>query len=56
MNNSRTEQWRRLMDLLDEADALQQELVTNPRSSYDYHSQLTNMMDDFEILALQEKE
>ena len=56
MNNSRAEKWQRLMDLLDEADALQQELVTNQRLSYDYHNQLTNMSDDFEILALQEKE
>lgn len=56
MDQSRAEKWARLVELLDEADALQQELVTLPRLSYDYHNQLTNMVDDFEMLALQEKE
>lgn len=43
------EKWNRLVDLLEEADALQQELLgaDHAKASYQYHSDLNAMADEF---------
>jgi t-SNARE complex subunit (syntaxin) len=56
MNDARTEQWQRLIDLIDQADALQQQLLgeTKDVESYAIHEMLNNMIDNFVDLANEE--
>jgi len=53
MNDARAEQWQRLIDLLDEADAIQQKLLGDEDAAacYEFHNQLNNMADEFTNLA-----
>jgi hypothetical protein len=53
MNDARAEQWQRLIDLLDEADAIQQALLGDEDAAacYEFHNQLNNMADEFTDLA-----
>jgi hypothetical protein len=53
MNDARAEQWQRLIDLLDEADAIQQKLLGDEDAAacYEFHNQLNNMADEFTDLA-----
>lgn len=45
----RNEQWQKLVDLLEEADAIQQSLLgeTQPNASYEFHYQLNDLADTF---------
>lgn len=54
--NARAEQWQRLVDLLDEADAIQQLLLgeSNEVASYEFHELLNNMADEFTDFANEE--
>lgn len=56
MNNARAEQWQRLVDLLDEADAIQQSLLADQHETacYEFHNQLNNMADEFTDFANEE--
>ena len=38
--------WNRLVELLDEADALQQELIADEVLCYDWHCQIQNLADE----------
>jgi hypothetical protein len=51
--DERAEQWQRLVDLLEEADSIQQSLLgeKNPIGCYNYHNHLNNMADAFTDLA-----
>lgn len=53
MNDARAEQWQRLIDLLDQADAIQQALLgdDDQEACYEFHNQLNNMADEFTDLA-----
>ena len=53
MNNARAEQWQRLIDLLDEADAIQQSLLGDLHevACYEFHNQLNTLADDFTDFA-----
>ena len=53
MNDARAEQWQRLIDLLDQADAIQQALLGDEDAAacYEFHNQLNNMADEFTDLA-----
>lgn len=52
----RSAQWQRLVDLLDEADAIQQSLLGEKHAAacYEFHSQLNNMADEFTDFANEE--
>lgn len=52
----RSAQWQRLVDLLDEADAIQQRLLGDKHAAacYEFHSQLNNMADEFTDFANEE--
>lgn len=52
----RSAQWQRLVDLLDEADAIQQSLLGDEHAAacYEFHSQLNNMADEFTDFANEE--
>lgn len=39
-----------IIDLLDQADAMQQMLVDEPDTRYDLHTRLSNIIDDLEDL------
>lgn len=39
-----------IIDLLNQADAMQQMLIDEPDTSYDLHTRLNNLMDDLEDL------
>lgn len=39
-----------IIDLLNQADAMQQMLIDEPDVSYDLHTRLNNLMDDLEDL------
>ena len=56
MNNARAELWQRLVDLLDEADEIQQSLLADQHETacYEFHNQLNNMADEFTDFANQE--
>jgi hypothetical protein len=47
------EKWQRLIDLLDEADAIQQSLLgeRHPAACYEFHNQLNNIADEFTDFA-----
>ena len=52
----RNEQWQKLIDLLDEADALQQSLLgdKHAKACYEFHSELNTMADEFVDFANEE--
>jgi hypothetical protein len=50
MNKDRNEKWQQLIDLLEEADTLQQELLGNI-ASYKIHSQLSDIVDELTDFA-----
>lgn len=52
----RAEQWQRLVDLLDEADSIQQSLLGDghPEACYEFHDQLNNMADELTDFANKE--
>jgi len=56
MNDARAAQWHRLIDLLDEADAIQQTLLgeNHQVASYEFHNLLNIMADDFTDFANKE--
>lgn len=49
----RGEQWQRLVDLMDEADSIQQSLLgeKHSKATYEFHTQLNNMADEFTDFA-----
>jgi hypothetical protein len=57
MDSIRAERWQQLINLLHEADAIQQELLGNQHevASYEFHTQLNNIADEFEDWAAQEE-
>lgn len=56
MTEARAEQWQRLVDLLDEADTIQQALLgdTKDVECYALHGLLSNLQDNFIDLANEE--
>jgi hypothetical protein len=58
MDKIRAEKWQQLIDLLHEADAIQQELLgdVDERACYEFHSQLNNIADEFECFAAEEEQ
>jgi hypothetical protein len=56
MNDARAQQWQRLIDLLDEADASQQSLLgeTKDVECYALHGLISNLQDNFIDLANEE--
>lgn len=56
INQERSEKWNRLVDLLDQADALQQELLgeKHAKAAYEFHNSLNNMADEFTDWANEE--
>jgi hypothetical protein len=56
MNDARAQQWQRLIDLLDEADAIQQSLLgeTKDVECYALHGLISNLQDNFIDLANEE--
>jgi hypothetical protein len=58
MDKIRAEKWQQLIDLLHEADALQQSLLgdVDERACYEFHSQLNNIADEFECWAADEEQ
>lgn len=55
--NIRQEQWQRLVDLLEEADAIQQALLGEDHETacYEFHNQLNQLADDFTDFANEEE-
>lgn len=49
----RAEKWNQLIDLLEQADAIQQTLLAdhNPVASYEFHAQLNNIADELTDFA-----
>lgn len=41
----KTEQWNRLIDLLEEANSLQQLLISDIESSYHFHTELETLIE-----------
>ena len=58
MNNARKAKWEQLINLLHEADAIQQALLgdEDPAACYEFHSQLNNIADEFERWAADEEQ
>ena len=58
MDKIRAEKWQQLINLLHEADALQQELLgdVDERACYEFHSQLNNIAEEFECWAADEEQ
>lgn len=58
MDQYRTQRWEQLLDLLDQADALQQALLgdSHPQACYEFHQQLNNLRDEFEGFAQHEEQ
>jgi hypothetical protein len=56
MNDARAQQWQRLIDLLNEADAIQQTLLgeTKDVECYALHGLISNLQDNFIDLANEE--
>lgn len=52
----RNEQWQRLIDLLEEADSIQQALLGEKHqvACYEFHNQLNTLADDFTDFANEE--
>ncbi len=57
MNDARKAKWQQLIDLLHEADAIQQELLGDEDevACYDFHTQLNNIADELECWAASEE-
>lgn len=57
MNDARKAKWQQLINLMYEADALQQELLgeTDEAACYEFHNQLNNIADEFECWAANEE-
>lgn len=57
MNDTRGEKWQQLIDLMHTADSLQQELLGegHPAASYEFHTHLNNMADEFQCFAADEE-
>lgn len=57
MNDTRGDKWQQLIDLMHTADSLQQELLGEgyPAASYEFHTLLNNMADEFECFAADEE-
>jgi hypothetical protein len=51
--DARAEQWQRLVDLLEEADGIQQLLLGDKHevACYEFHNQLNQMADEFTDFA-----
>ena len=49
----RSEKWQQLIDLLEQADGLQQELMGDAHSTacYEFHNQLNNLADEMTDFA-----
>ena len=49
----RSKKWQQLVDLLEQADALQQELMGDEHSTacYEFHNQLNQLADEFTDFA-----
>lgn len=58
MNEARKAKWQQLIDLMHEADAIQQLLLGNedPAACYEFHSQLNNIAEEFECWAADEEQ
>ncbi len=58
MNKIRAEKFQQLIDLLHQADALQQELLGTEHevACYEFHTQLNNIADEFECWAASEEQ
>lgn len=56
MDQERANKWQRLVDLVDEADALQQELLgeKHAKACYQFHNDLNSMADEFTDFANEE--
>ena len=54
----RSAQWERLLDILDEANAIQQRLLGDEDAAacYEFHNQLSNLADEFEGRAQAEEQ
>lgn len=54
--DARAEQWQQLVDLLEQADAIQQILLgeSHEVASYEFHNQLNQMADEFTDFANEE--
>jgi len=52
----RSEKWQQLIDLLEQADALQQELMDDDHSTacYEFHNQLNQLADEITDFANEE--
>jgi hypothetical protein len=58
MDKIRAEKWQQLINLLHEADAIQQQLLgdEDPSACYEFHSQLNNIAEEFECWAADEEQ
>jgi len=56
MNEARNEKWQRLIEVLEEADELQQDLLGSKHqiASYEFHTQLNNIADELTDFAAAE--
>ena len=57
-HSQRQQEWERLIEMLHEADALQQKLMTDEHSDacYEFHNQLNNLASEFEDFAAGEEQ
>jgi len=57
-HSQRMQAWERLIDLLHEADALQQKLMSNEHADacYEFHNQLNILASEFEDFAAAEEQ
>jgi hypothetical protein len=58
MNDARKAKWQQLIDLLHEADAIQQALLgdEDPAACYEFHNTLNNIAEEFECFAAAEEQ
>jgi hypothetical protein len=58
MDKIRADKFEKLINLLEEADALQQEILggTDYVACYEFHSMLNNMAEEFECYAADEEQ
>jgi hypothetical protein len=58
MNDARKAKWEQLINLLHEADALQQELLAaeDEAACYEFHNTLNNIAEEFECWAADEEQ
>lgn len=57
MDKTRTDKWQQLIDLLNQADALQQKLLgdVDEFACYEFHQSITAIAEDFEEWAAAEQ-